>query len=912
VWSIAHCVSRDLKMAAGIAPTFKETYGGVDEMKRQLSGAAVPNCAVVNNVQDYGQEAGAMVFALVTKSRFFEKPSYESLIGALRVCRDIMIDEGVVKLMFPAIGCGIDGLVWSAPNKQMDVQRAVCQVFNERQPHVGHWQLRLVGRSVAAGGHCPGAANTASAASAAGVATSGIFLNSGCLPTPSSTETHAKFATELEPFPSSSPLDAMFPAPPEARAPALPPELERRCADLEKQIEEDAKATPFKAGALQHGRVLKVLRQRARVEFDELPEWPVDLGRYTCPELRMLLDACAPGASQPVPVEAKPLLTDALLVGAIEMCATCPRVVSPHFVVVQPEKLRLIADLRHVNTSVIPLGFKLQSVFDIPAYFAGCGWLAKADLRSGYWQVPVGGNSSDLLGLRMPDGGFARWRVLPFGLSCAPRIFQALTGSFVQAWRAAGLKVAVYLDDFIWGAATQEELVRTSEIIVSDLLAAGLRLSPKKTFLRPHDVMTYLGVVVDADRRCFALPARKVERITAFARDAIETLNVGVRTADLRSWLGRVCFATTVCPMAAVLSSAIHADCAAAVNADAARTNLSADAAAEMMFWCNDAARLLRRARPFAALAGHRLWSKRVTPMSVDGVALQDASETGVGITCHDLRSGKSFDAAEPFPPFLREWVLTGDPRGSSTAREIYGVARGIVRLNPAQGSAVRGVCDNQAAVVIAAGCVTTRHCSWAARYLVSVCERLGVFYFPEWAPREQLDHQDAGSRMSAADLSRASVPLSWLTRVCRKEWGTEAPDVDMFADIGNRRAEVFCARWPQPGDASAGDGLSVSWNGAARRWAFPPFSLARPTVTRALTASAEPDSTILLVPDDYRDALSGWRTIEPPLVLTIPPDYERVIRLRRSLLCVIGPPRQAIPAHRGFTSEAVAASGAH
>jgi hypothetical protein len=292
-----------------------------------------------------------------------------------------------------------------------------------------------------------------------------------------------------------------------------------------------------------------------------------------------------------------------------------------------------------------------------------------------------------------------------------------------------------------------------------------------------------------------------------------------------------------------------------------------------------------------------------VPTMSKDGVALQDASETGVGITCHDLRTGRSFDAAEPFPPFLRNWVLTLDTRGSSTARELYGVARGIVRLNPTPGSAIRGVCDNQAAVIIAAGCVTTRHCAWAARYLVAVCERLGVFYFPEWAPRDLLDHQDAGSRLSAADLSRASVPVDWLSATCRGAWSKEAPDADMFADVGNRRAARFCARWPQPGDVSIGDGLSVSWDGGERRWAFPPFSLARPVVTRALTAASAPNTTILLVPEDYRDALAGWKTLTPPPVLTVPPDYDRTIRPPRPLICVLGPPPQGAR-HRGCSSE--------
>lgn len=100
---MAHCVSADFKMGAGIAKVFKNKYGNVDILKQQkvvVGGVAVLVCDDVH------------IFYLVTKEKYWYKPTYNtiksSLISMKRYCRDHHITE----VSMPKIGCGLDKLNW--------------------------------------------------------------------------------------------------------------------------------------------------------------------------------------------------------------------------------------------------------------------------------------------------------------------------------------------------------------------------------------------------------------------------------------------------------------------------------------------------------------------------------------------------------------------------------------------------------------------------------------------------------------------------------------------------------------------------------------------------------------------------------------------------------------------------------
>eukprot|EP01006_Ploeotia_vitrea_P056177 TRINITY_DN68072_c9_g1_i1.p1 TRINITY_DN68072_c9_g1~~TRINITY_DN68072_c9_g1_i1.p1 ORF type:complete len:151 (-),score=21.95 TRINITY_DN68072_c9_g1_i1:181-633(-) len=101
--SLCHCVSEDLAMSKGIAVIFKNKFQGVQELKAQRAQ---------RGGMCFLQRDGRFVYYLVTKQKYFHKPTYDTLAGSLTAMRDHMVANGVQNIDMPKIGCGLDGLNW--------------------------------------------------------------------------------------------------------------------------------------------------------------------------------------------------------------------------------------------------------------------------------------------------------------------------------------------------------------------------------------------------------------------------------------------------------------------------------------------------------------------------------------------------------------------------------------------------------------------------------------------------------------------------------------------------------------------------------------------------------------------------------------------------------------------------------
>lgn len=105
---LAHCVSADFAMGAGIAAQFTCRYPGMrqylydhyydlDDPDTYVGPGAYPYMDVVN---------------LVTKRRHWEKPTYATLRTALEDLKRYAAELGVKRIGMPRIGCGLDKLEW--------------------------------------------------------------------------------------------------------------------------------------------------------------------------------------------------------------------------------------------------------------------------------------------------------------------------------------------------------------------------------------------------------------------------------------------------------------------------------------------------------------------------------------------------------------------------------------------------------------------------------------------------------------------------------------------------------------------------------------------------------------------------------------------------------------------------------
>lgn len=102
-FSLAHCVSKDLAMGKGIAKEFKKRFGGVSLLKKQ-------NPEIGSVV--YLQTPTRFIFYLVTKNRYSDRPTYESLTESLQSMKSVCLSNNIHHLSLPKLGCGLDELSW--------------------------------------------------------------------------------------------------------------------------------------------------------------------------------------------------------------------------------------------------------------------------------------------------------------------------------------------------------------------------------------------------------------------------------------------------------------------------------------------------------------------------------------------------------------------------------------------------------------------------------------------------------------------------------------------------------------------------------------------------------------------------------------------------------------------------------
>lgn len=117
-----HCISRDYACGAGIAKEFNERYN----LSLRLLDLPRTSCMVIDDV-----------ISLVTKSRYWQKPTYDSLRKALVDLKDLCGESllNVKTLVMPKIGCGLDRLSWK------NVKKMLKEIFEDTDINIEVYHL---------------------------------------------------------------------------------------------------------------------------------------------------------------------------------------------------------------------------------------------------------------------------------------------------------------------------------------------------------------------------------------------------------------------------------------------------------------------------------------------------------------------------------------------------------------------------------------------------------------------------------------------------------------------------------------------------------------------------------------------------------------------------------------------------
>ena len=127
---LVHCISADFALGAGIAATFNRKFGLRNILKKDHPDYIMD---WIRESKSYDCLQEGNVFNLVTKTRYYNKPTYSSLTGSLVKLRDICIRQNIKYLAMPKIGCGLDRLMWDRVSRiikntfaDTDIEILVC------------------------------------------------------------------------------------------------------------------------------------------------------------------------------------------------------------------------------------------------------------------------------------------------------------------------------------------------------------------------------------------------------------------------------------------------------------------------------------------------------------------------------------------------------------------------------------------------------------------------------------------------------------------------------------------------------------------------------------------------------------------------------------------------------------------
>ena len=214
-------------------------------------------------------------------------------------------------------------------------------------------------------------------------------------------------------------------------------------------------------------------------------------------------------------------------------------IVSPVFTI--PKKtggVRLIHDLRKINEHLEAPHFSLQGCRDAAMVVRDSQWLCALDLKRGYQQVYMSRESRRYLGAQVGDKVVVS-RVLPFGLSLSPYIFTRLTNWVAGVIRKkTGLKVAIYIDDFLLGSQTKEEMERGLVVVQELFQELGVTLSEKKQISIEREV-EFLGFLWSSEKKTIRLTK---ERRREYIRAVKNLLRTSQPVKRWRTVIGKLIF----------------------------------------------------------------------------------------------------------------------------------------------------------------------------------------------------------------------------------------------------------------------------------------------------------------------------------------------------------------------------------
>ena len=505
-----------------------------------------------------------------------------------------------------------------------------------------------------------------------------------------------------------------------------------------------------------------------------------------------------------------------LLKGVIEETVQeCDEWVSNIFLVPKPDGSgRIILDLTQLNKLVEYQHFKMDSLHTATELLHLDAFMASVDLKDAYYSFNI--RESDRKYLKFYwNQRFYQYRVLPNGLSCAPRVFTKLLAPVFAKIRESGGEAFYYIDDsFIMGSTKFEcqDTVRKLTLLLDKL---GLVVHPVKSVLEPTQKLKFLGFWLDSTTMQVSVSEPKIEKLESEALRLLQTKDPTIR--QVAGVVGLMVSCTPGVEYGFAHIKSLERE----KNAALASQGFSYDA----KMWVSKKG----REDIFWWLEHIDCSVKNIRSGSPDQNIYTDASLEGWGAFFGSHSSGGRWRRRE----ITHINVL-----------ELMAILFALKCLRNVNNSHIHIQTDNTTALnyVRKMGGLRSVACDKVAREIWGWAEIRSNWITVSYIQGRLNVKADRASRVFQDNLEWA-LHGRIFRRIC-KLFGV--PDIDLFASRLNKKCSVYCS-WKSDPEADFIDAFSFDWGGL-QAYAFPPFSLVLRVINKAVLD--RPRSLILVTPN--------------------------------------------------------------
>ncbi|KAK0404353.1 hypothetical protein QR680_017417 [Steinernema hermaphroditum] len=499
---------------------------------------------------------------------------------------------------------------------------------------------------------------------------------------------------------------------------------------------------------------------------------------------------------------------------------------------------RPVINLRPLNKFIRARHFKMESISMLRSLLLPDDWLAKLDMKDAYFGVPIAASDRKWLCFKF-NGSTYQFRALPFGLSSAPYVYSKVMRVVATHLRQLGLRLIVYLDDWLFLNESKKGLVQDLKVVRSVFAHLGLIINEEKSSQTPSRTLEFLGFIVNASAMTLTIPDAKIQKIR---EKAWRLMHATCSLRDLAEFLGRLSACNVACYfsklMARRLQRSLHRKAnkrGSSIDYDAP-CSLTEDELADVRWWYDN------------------VRSERTRKLLEAPVSLKiqtDASTRGWGAVCGLISTGGRWSIEES--------------RLHINILELKAILFGL-KIFASASSNITVLIESDSAVAIAYinrfGGTRSGSLLELSRSIWNWARGRNIFLCAAHIPGVENVVADRESRVF---LDKDDWTLDKrITRVIFECCGF--PAIDLFATRLSRQCERFISYRPDP-YAEAVDAFAHSWNyGLA--YAFPPFCL----IGRVLRKAQQDGSPLLLItpfwPSQFYWPILLRYTHYPPIIL--------------------------------------------